>query len=286
MRKQNFAFCLAGMLLIPATALMTPSIAKALYYPDDAKEYKIERTLTKGNTDRYNFVFKTKATKEQPIALTLDMIIRETTQEINEGVATIGSEFDQAELTIGEVKNDVAKSFPTSKYKADKTGRVWDFKFEGGAPELQGGTGGNEQTIAIIRTSLYPPKAVKIGGSWDILIKEPDPKNKEGKEITLAKGKATVMGTERIAEFDALKIKANIDLTLDPNVKKPTKYEGESLIDIATGKILTLKGTVNGNFGPLGEAKADISLSLMTGDPKKSTQEATDKEKKDKEGKG
>ena len=269
MRKQNFAFCLAGLLLIPATLLVNSPTAQALYRSDDAKEYKIERILTKGNTDRYNFVFKTKTTSQQKVALTLDMIIRETTQEITDGVATIASEFDQAEISFGEVKQDVSTSFPTSKYKADKTGRVWDFKFEGGAPELQGGTGGNEQTIAIIRTSLYPPKAVKVGESWDILVKTPDPKDKEGKEITVAKGKASVLGAERIAEFNALKIKATIDLTLDPTMKTPAKYEGEGLIDIATGKILTLKGTVDGNFGPLGKAKADISLSLMTGEPKK-----------------
>lgn len=279
MRKQNFALCLAGLLLVPVTLLVNSPTAQALYRADDAKEYKIERTLTKGSTDRYNFVFKTKATKEQPLALTLDMIIRETTQEITDGIATIASEFDQAELIIGEVKQDVSTSFPTSKYKADKTGRVWDFKFEGGAPELQGATGGNERTIAIVRTSLYPPKAVKVGESWDILVKEPDTKNKEGKETVVAKGKATVLGTERIAEFDALKIKATIDLTLDPNVKKPMKYEGEGLIDTITGKILTVKGTVNGNFGPIGEAKADISLSLMTGNPKKEGEKKVESKK-------
>jgi len=271
MRKQKFALCLAGLLLIPATAFVAPSAANALYRPDDAKEYKIERTFKKGEKDRYNIVLKfngSNPTLGGDFKLTMDMILRETVKEVKDGVAEYESEFEQALANLGGGEQDLSSQFPQATFKADKSGRMWNVKVKGGDALLQGGGGGKEQLISVVRAMFYPAKAVKIGDTWDVLVTNPDTKDKEGKEITQAKGKATVIGTEKIAGFDGLKIKVTSDITLDPKEKMPLKFEGDGILDSVSGKILIVKGSMDGTLPQIGKSTADVSISLMKEDPK------------------
>ncbi len=272
--------CLAGTLLVPATLLILPQPAVAFRRVDDAKTYILERVFTKGASDRYNATFKAKSTNPQFSDLSVDLISRETTKEIKDGVATIAAAFDQAEILVGGLKHDIAQAFSTSKYKADKLGRIWDIKSEGGAPELKDAQTSIERPIAIVRSSFYPPKAVKVGDSWDVSVPDLDKKTKDDQETILAKGKSTVLGTEKLAGFDAIKIKTSLTLLLDPKTTKPVKFDGEALLDSITGKMLTLKGTLTGTFGPLGETKADISLSLMKEEPVKDVKDKKPEGKK------
>lgn len=275
---------LAGMLLVPSVTLVLPS-ASALRRADDMKTYALERTFKKDASDRYNVTLKAKFNNPQlggDIDLTMDMIVKETTKDVKDGVATINSEFEEAKANFGGIEQDLTASFPKSSYKADKTGKVWDVKSEGGAPELQGSRGGNDRMISVVRSSFYPSKAVKVGDTWDISVVDSDKKDKEGKETVIGKGKAKAVAVEKVGEFEALKIKTKVELNLDEKAKPAPVFEGEGFVDITSGKMLKMAGIVEGSLGPLGNTKADISFSLMTGerkDPKKEDKPA-DKDKK------
>jgi hypothetical protein len=273
---------LAGVLLVPTTLLISPQVAAALRQDENTKTYTLERTFKKDTTDRYNVTLKTKVNNPQlggEIDLNMDMTVKETTKEIKDGVATIHSEFERAQASFGGIEQDLTTAFPKSIYKTDKTGRVWNVKTEGGDPTLQG-EGGNERMIAVVRSGFYPPQAVKVGDAWDVTVIERDKKDKDDKEIVLAKGKAKAVAIEKVGEFTALKIKSKIDLTLDGKVKPPPVFDGEGFLDTTSGKILKMTGIVEGTLGQLGNTKANISLSLLSGEDKKPKTDAKKDEAK------
>ena len=277
MQKRLLGLCLAGTLLVPATLLTIPQMASAVR-PDDAKTYTLERVFTKGATDRYNLILKGKVNNPgigSNVELVIDTILRETTKEIKDDVALVDSTFEKALITFGGEKQEVA--FPKSAFKTDKSGRMWDVKIEDAASSQ---TGGSEQMITVIRAGFYPKKAVKVGENWEVVVSTPERKDKKDKEVVLGKGKASLVGTEKIASFDALKVKLTLEILLDEKAKTPLKFDGTALIDSVTGKMLTVTGTVDGELPIIGKGKQEVSLSLLKEEPIKDVRDKKPEVKK------
>ena len=284
------AFALAPAFLVGAIALSAhPALALRQDAKADGKKdektYTLARSFKAKDVNRYKLDLNTTANIPQlggNVDVVMAMVMKETTKEVKDnGSAVLTSEFDSANVKVGDNEQDLTALMPSIITTVDKTGRILNTKFEGGNSMFtEGPAAGMFKNIS--PQTYFPPKPVKVGDTWKIdsstdapdkdkADASKDDKNKAAQKTT---GTATLVGVETINGLQTLKIKtstdteATMDNPLNPGEKLDIKAhtEGITNVDTLTGRLVKMTSTSTSEGGPQGKSKVEVTLALVTGD--------------------
>lgn len=257
------ALCCSWASARPATAAQDAAQAQ----PADATAYTIQRVYKLKEVDRTKITSKAtidNAALGGNVTIVMLMVMKETTKEVKEdGTIVLRDEFEKALVNFQDKDMDMTADMPSITQTRDKTGRLVDFKTEGGSALFAQGASG-QKVMSQVQQTLYPPKPVKVGDSWTIEIAPA----KDSADKTTILGKATFVAVEKINGMDTLKIRSNFEARNGDKGNVTFKYEGVGNIDVKTGKIVRTAGTTDSSSEAMGKMKSELKLVLLGPDEK------------------
>lgn len=236
---------------------------------DEAKTYTLERKFEKDRVDRYRITAKVTIngplTDGAETSIKFQVLMKQTVKEVqDDGVALVASEAEKATVEFGDQETDALAFFPKITQKVDRRLRLLESKAEGNMPP--GGLGNNDLLSVFTRAqaSFFPSGPVKVGDTWKIEERSDNPK------MSIS-GKGKVVKAEKIGDMDTLQLKVTADMTGEEGGGAKSRIDGTANVDIATGRVVRMKGTINVEASTVGKTRAEFDFALVT------DREATDR---------
>jgi hypothetical protein len=252
---------LSALLAGAAIASAPPSLANS----DDA--VSIQRTYHKGDVDRYRVLFHTASSTDvsgADRAVDFSGMLKETTSETrDDGSATIVYDFERAIVKLGDNALDAMQFLTQITATHDKFGAVITSKPAVESHSALAPTLDFSQLLANAERGFFPGRPVRIGETWPVEGKE---SIKEG-NVTV-KGQATLVAIENIGDTKTYRIKSVTDTALDLGKQQVQAETGKGHfdivgnVDVATGKLIKMAGSVDATLPSLGRAKFVLDISL------------------------
>ncbi len=281
-RRKSGLFLFVLPALLAGTSVLAPRPAQALTRQDEMKDettYTLKRVYAKGDKNRYKLSINIKS--DNPAlngGMGIVMLMLEQVKSVkDDGAVQVNTEFEEATLKLGDNETDMSSMMPKVIQTFDAKGNIVKVETEGGSGPFASGGDNQLQMFSNTQTNYLPEKPVKVGDSWDF---ETSIASSDGKAPkTKAKGKATLLGKETVKGIETLKIKTEVSSELP----KETAGGGRmsilmtNYVDAKTGRPVRSEGNITGAGGPLGSAKIEMTMELLTDADKKTEKKETKK---------
>jgi hypothetical protein len=263
----------AAMSLGAGLVGVAPAQAKGRDEKDNAT-YTFKRVYKTGEADRYKLTTKMSIDNPQtgtPMDILMTMLMKDSTKEAKDDGASISvSEFESASINLNGMDIDISTMMPKVITTRDKNGKS-EVKMEGGNEQVTSQMGDQMKQFTSFGAGFMPVKPIKVGDTWDI-----DPKAFATKDQKVT-GKVTLVSVETIKGVKVAKMKSVMDLTDATNSKMHS--ESTNLIDVATGKALSLTSKVSGDTAG-SKINIEIAMNVLGPDDKGNGKEAVIDSKK------
>lgn len=249
-----------------------PGVATAQAAARDSKDdalYTIKRVYKALDADRYRVGLKMNI--ESPngaIDMLETMVMKESTKAAkDDGTATSIFDFESASVTVNGMDIDITSMLPKITTTRDKNGKS-DVKVEGGSEQLTAQMGDQVKQYTNFGAGFIPAKPVKVGDSWDVNAADFGGKDQN------VKGKVTLVSVDTVKGVKVAKLKSVMDITSGTDTKMHS--ESTSLIDLATGKALSMTSKTDGDAGG-GKISMEMTMKMLGPDDKAGAKETIKK---------
>src|SRR5688572_15885983 len=215
-------------LILPA-ALLAVGIAA---YAQDA--VTLTRKFKEGDTIRFKATVNANVMGGEAVVTTTS---KQTVKKVNDNGEVIVSIVDEGgKLSFGGAEQELPGGAEVVETRG-KNGRITKLEFPAGGQEIM--TPEIRELMSLISDVIFAEKPVKAGDAWEVEVDNPAVK---GKKIAF---KSTYVGTEKVGETSAWKVKQTAEaLTDDKGAKLSSEYM--YWLDPATGYTLKAEAKADG----------------------------------------
>lgn len=211
------------------------------FVAQDATEYSVKRTYAAKTTDQYRIKMALSVESPQFTGdLDAEMRYKEVASEEKDGEIKLATTFLSGIAKVGGMEIQLPEDqLPPSSVRTIKENKVTKREVKNPDKKDEGLAG-----LLLLSEAILPSKAVKAGDKWDVEFADPN-----NKGVTAKIGSASLVGKEKVKDFDTVKISWKVTIKENKDGKeKKLEFEGDTNVEVKTGRSVQTKIKAQANI--------------------------------------